>query len=45
MVDKGVNGEPGTVKVWHASYEEYKEKLHNEFAATGLNGSNTVRGL
>ncbi len=45
VVNKGVDGEPGSVMVWHSSYEAYKEKLHNEFAATGLNGSGTVRGV
>ena len=42
---QGVNGEPGTVTVWHGSYEEYKEKLQNEFATSGLVSNGTVKGV
>ena len=45
VVNKGVNGEPGTVQVWHSSYEEYKEKLQNEFATSGLVANGTVKGV
>ena len=45
VVNKGVNGKPGSVEVWHASYEEYKEKLQNEFVNAGLVTNGTVKGV
>jgi len=45
VVDRGKNGEPGTVTVWHSSYEEYKEKLQKEFVDAGLVTNGTVKGV
>jgi ATPase subunit of ABC transporter with duplicated ATPase domains len=45
VVNKGVNGEPGSVSVWQGSYETYKEKLRDEFASSGLLASGTVKGI
>ena len=45
VVNKGVGGQPGSVDVWHSSYEEYKEKLQNEFVNAGLVTNGTVKGL
>ena len=45
VVNKGVNGEPGSVSVWQGSYEMYKEKLRDEFASSGLLASGTVKGI
>ena len=36
VVNKGANGEPGSVAVWHSSYEDYKERLQQEFVSAGL---------
>mmetsp|Transcript_73555 Transcript_73555/g.202049 ORF Transcript_73555/g.202049 Transcript_73555/m.202049 type:complete len:202 (+) Transcript_73555:683-1288(+) len=44
VVNKGTSGAPGTVQVWHASYEEYKNKLQNEYATSGLVVNGTVKG-
>ena len=43
VVDRGVGGRPGSVHVWHSSYEEYKERLQSEFAASISN--NMVKGV
>ena len=46
VVNKGVGDEPGSVTVWHKSYDEYKAKLQREFAEASLNtGTGTVRGV
>ena len=45
VVNKGVDGQPGTVSVWHSSYEAYKEKLQEEFVNAGLVTNGTVKGL
>ena len=45
VVNKGSDGAPGTVKVWHSSYEEYKERLQKEFATSGLVTNGTVKGV
>ena len=44
-VKKGVNGEPGSVTVWHSSYEAYKTKLQDEFVNAGLVSNGTVAGV
>ena len=36
VVDKGVGGKPGTVTVWHGSFEEYKAHLEKEFVEKKL---------
>ena len=36
VVDKGEGGKPGTVTVWHGSFEEYKAHLEREFVAKKL---------
>ena len=40
-----VGGEPGSVTVWHGSYEQYKEKLQDEFVSAGLVTNGTVKGV
>ena len=45
VVNKGANGEPGSVAVWHSSYEDYKERLQQEFVSAGLVSGGTVRGV
>ena len=45
VVNKGVGGEPGSVTVWHGSYEQYKEKLQDEFVSAGLVTNGTVKGV
>ena len=45
VVNKGVGGKPGSVSVWHSSYEEYKSKLQDEFVNAGLVTNGTVKGL
>ena len=36
VVDKGEGGKPGTVTVWHGSFEEYKAHLEKEFVEKKL---------
>ena len=36
VVNKGVEGKPGSVSVWQGSYEAYKAKLQDEFVSAGL---------
>ena len=36
VVDKGEGGKPGTVTVWHGSFEEYKAHLEREFVEKKL---------
>tara|TARA_B100000513_G_scaffold71704_2_gene28805 strand:+ start:11334 stop:13796 length:2463 start_codon:yes stop_codon:yes gene_type:complete len=45
VVNKGKNGEPGTVTVWHGSYGEYRNKLEQEFLNSGLVAQGTVKGV
>ena len=45
VVDKGRDGKPGSVTVWHDSYERYKERLQNEFVTSGLVTNGTVKGI
>mmetsp|Transcript_21575 Transcript_21575/g.65489 ORF Transcript_21575/g.65489 Transcript_21575/m.65489 type:complete len:837 (-) Transcript_21575:364-2874(-) len=45
VVNKGVDGEPGSVSVWHSSYEDYKTRLQEEFLQSGIVSSGTVKGL
>lgn len=45
VVSRGAHGQPGTVEVWHSSYEAYKEKLQHEFASSKLVTNGTVKGI
>jgi ATPase subunit of ABC transporter with duplicated ATPase domains len=45
VVNKGVGGQPGSVTVWHSSYEAYKGKLQAEFVEAGLVTNGTVKGV
>ena len=45
VVNKGVGGKPGSVSVWHSSYEAYKEKLAAEFVNNGMVVNGTVKGI
>ena len=44
VVNRGERGKPGTVSVWHSSFEEYKEKLEAEYKSKMVS-NNTVKGL
>mmetsp|Transcript_5729 Transcript_5729/g.13287 ORF Transcript_5729/g.13287 Transcript_5729/m.13287 type:complete len:271 (-) Transcript_5729:279-1091(-) len=44
VINKGVNGKPGSVAVWHGSFEDYKQKLEQEFLDANLISNGTVKG-
>ena len=46
VVDKGEGGKPGTVTVWHGSFEEYKAHLEKEFVEKKLiSVTNAAKGV
>ena len=46
VVDKGEGGKPGTVTVWHGSFEEYKAHLEREFVEKKLIAvTNAAKGV
>ena len=44
VVNRGEGGKPGSVSVWHSSFEEYKAKLEKEYKSKMVS-NNTVKGL
>ena len=44
VVNRGKGGKPGSVDVWHSSFEEYKAKLENEYKSKMVS-NNTVKGM
>ena len=43
VVNRGEGGKPGTVSVWHSSFEQYKEALEEEYRSKMVSNG-VVRG-